>query len=116
MISVPVAWRSISWKASARSEDLLVKEFTVEGLRRCTVLLDSAARAYADRAGFERAVTVAASIVNSADRAGLTTRFVSNGDIDLQNTLSGGDAVITAGGSVTGAGGSAMASACRLFL
>lgn len=76
--------RSISWKASARSEDLLVKEFTVEGLRRCTVLLDSAARAYADRAGFERAVTVAASIVNSADRAGLTTRFVSNGDIDLR--------------------------------
>jgi uncharacterized protein (DUF58 family) len=76
--------RSISWKASARSEDLLVKEFTVEGLRRCTVLLDAGPGSYADRAGFERAVTVAASVVNSADRAGLTTRFVANGGIDLR--------------------------------
>ncbi len=76
--------RSISWKASARSEDLLVKEFTVEGLRRCTVLLDAGPGSYVDRAGFERAVTVAASVVNSADRAGLTTRFVANGGIDLR--------------------------------
>jgi uncharacterized protein (DUF58 family) len=76
--------RSISWKASARSEELLVKEYTVEGLRRCTVLLDAAPGSYADRAGFERAITVVASVVNSADRAGLTTRFIANGGIDLR--------------------------------
>lgn len=76
--------RSISWKASARSEELLVKEFTVEGLRRCTVVLDATPGSYADPAGFERAVTAAASVVNSADRAGLTTRFVANGGIDLR--------------------------------
>ncbi len=33
--------RSIHWKASARSEQLLVKEHTTEGLRRCTVVLDT---------------------------------------------------------------------------
>jgi hypothetical protein len=76
--------RSISWKASARSEELLVKEYTVEGLRRCTVLLDAAPGSYADRAGFERAITVVASVVNSADRGGLTTRFIANGGIDLR--------------------------------
>jgi uncharacterized protein (DUF58 family) len=76
--------RSISWKASARSEELLVKEYTVEGLRRCTVLLDAGPASYADRAGFERAITVAASVVNSADRAGLATRFIANGGIDLR--------------------------------
>ncbi|MDX2380041.1 MAG: DUF58 domain-containing protein [Acidimicrobiia bacterium] len=76
--------RSISWKASARSEDLLVKEYTVEGLRRCTVLLDAGTTSYADDAGFERAIIAAASIVNSADRAGLTTRFIANGGLDLR--------------------------------
>jgi len=76
--------RSISWKASARSEELIVKEYTVEGLRRCTVILDVGETSYADRAGFERAVTAAASVVNSADRAGLNTRFVANDGIDLR--------------------------------
>lgn len=76
--------RSISWKASARSEELLVKEYTVEGLRRCTVLLDASPHSYADRAGFERAITAVASVVNSADRAGLTTRFIANDGIDLR--------------------------------
>lgn len=76
--------RSISWKASARSEDLLVKQYTVEGLRRCTVLLDASSAGYHDRSGFERAVTAAASVVASADRAGLTTRFVTAGGIDLR--------------------------------
>jgi uncharacterized protein (DUF58 family) len=76
--------RSISWKASARSEELIVKEYTVEGLRRCTVILDAGEASYEDRAGFERAVTIAASVVNSADRAGLNTRFVANGGIDVR--------------------------------
>ncbi len=76
--------RSIHWKASARSESLMVKEHTVEGLRRCTVILDAAIASYREDAGFERAITAAASLVHSADRAGLTTRFVTNGGIDLR--------------------------------
>ncbi len=76
--------RSIHWKASARSEQLLVKEFTTEGLRRCTVVLDASSSGYGDPEGFERAVTVAASLVHSADRAGLTTRFVTVDGIDLR--------------------------------
>jgi len=76
--------RSIHWKASARSEVLLVKEHTTEGLRRCTIVLDSGAETYHDEDGFERAVTAAASLVHSADRAGLSTRFVTAGGIDLR--------------------------------
>jgi uncharacterized protein (DUF58 family) len=76
--------RSIHWKASARSEQLLVKEHTTEGLRRCTVVLDAQASVYREEDGFERAVTAAASLVHSADRAGLSTRFVTVGSIDLR--------------------------------
>lgn len=76
--------RSIHWKASARSEQLLVKEHTTEGLRRCTVALDATTAGYRDPEGFERAVTVAASLVHSADRAGLTTRFVTADGVDLR--------------------------------
>jgi uncharacterized protein (DUF58 family) len=86
--------RSIDWKASARSEDLLVKEYTVDGVRRCTVVFDADPSSYRDSGGFERGVTAAASLVHSAEQAGRTTRFVTAGGIDLRgpdtgaNTLS----------------------------
>ncbi len=76
--------RSIHWRMSARSENLVVKEHTVEGLRRCTVILDALDGSYRESSGFERAVTAAASLVHSADRAGLTTRFVTGGGVDLR--------------------------------
>ena len=76
--------RSIHWKASARTEQLLVKEHTTEGLRRCTIVLDATTGSYHDPEGFERAVTAAASLVHSADRAGLSTRFVTVDGIDLR--------------------------------
>ncbi len=77
--------RSIHWRASARSENLKVRQHTVEGLRRCLVLLDTHAPAgdQGDEA-FERAVTAAASLVHSADKAGLSTRFVTTDGIDLR--------------------------------
>ena len=86
--------RSIDWKASARSENLFVKEHTVEGLKRCTVVFDANPTSYLDADGFERGVTAAASLVHSSEQAGLTTRFVTSGGIDLRgpetvaNTLS----------------------------
>lgn len=77
--------RSIHWRASARSEELKVREHSVEGLRRCVVLLDQHAAPGPDgKEAFERAVTAAASVVHSADRAGLTTRFVTTDGADLR--------------------------------
>jgi uncharacterized protein (DUF58 family) len=77
--------RSIHWRASARSEQLKVRQHSVEGLQRCVVLLDQQVAGGADgQDAFERAVTAAASIVHSADRAGLTTRFVTSDGADLR--------------------------------
>jgi uncharacterized protein (DUF58 family) len=77
--------RTIHWRASARSEQLKVRQYSVEGLRRCVVLLDQHVPAGEDGdEAFERAVTASASIVHSADRAGLTTRFVTTEGVDLR--------------------------------
>lgn len=82
--------RSIHWKASARSEELKVRQHEAQGVRRCIVVLDRDGDAYpapvtdADADVFERAITAAGSIVISAERAGLTTRFVTGGGIDLR--------------------------------
>jgi uncharacterized protein (DUF58 family) len=76
--------RSIHWRASARTDDLMVKEFTVEGLHRCTVVFDPSPGVHVSNAAFEHGVTAAASLVSSAMRAGLTTRFVTGGSIDLR--------------------------------
>jgi uncharacterized protein (DUF58 family) len=76
--------RNIHWRASARSDALMVKEHTVEGLHHCTVVFDPTPGAHATDVGFEHGVTAAASVVNGAMRAGLTTRFVTTGGIDLR--------------------------------
>jgi uncharacterized protein (DUF58 family) len=82
--------RSIHWKASARSEELKVRQHEAQGVRRCIVVLDRDGDAYPAPVGdeeadvFERAITVAGSLVISAERAGLTTRFVTGGGVDLR--------------------------------
>ena len=81
--------RLINWRASARTEELKVRQHTTEGVRRCIVVLDRDVSGYGGTDGtgsdaFERAVTAAASLVGSSDRAGLTTRFVTAGGIDLR--------------------------------
>jgi uncharacterized protein (DUF58 family) len=76
--------RSIHWKASARSDSLMVKDHAIEGLHRCTVVFDATTGAHADDAAFERGVTAAASLVTSAVRSGLATRFVTAGGVDLR--------------------------------
>jgi uncharacterized protein (DUF58 family) len=82
--------RSIHWKASARSEGLKVRQHEAQGVRRCIVILDRDGDAYPDPVDeeaievFERAISIAGSLALSADRAGLTTRFVSGGGIDLR--------------------------------
>jgi uncharacterized protein (DUF58 family) len=77
--------RTIHWRASARSEELKVRQHSVEGLQRCVVLLDQhVPPGPQGEEAFERAVTAAASVVHSADRAGLTTRFVTTDGADLR--------------------------------
>jgi uncharacterized protein (DUF58 family) len=76
--------RTIHWKASARTDTLMVREHTMEGLQRCTIVFDADRRAHPDAAAFERGVTAAASLVHNAARSGLTTRFVTSGGIDLR--------------------------------
>lgn len=89
--------RRISWKASARSSELIVKETALEGLKRCTVVLDTVGSDGAASSGdgdgdgdddtatatFERAVSAAAGLVTGASATGLTTRFVAP-DTDLR--------------------------------
>lgn len=74
--------RRISWKASARSEDFLVKETALEGLRRCTVAVDIDDTEYTSPA-FERAMSAAAALVTGAVASGLTTRLVAP-EVDLR--------------------------------
>jgi uncharacterized protein (DUF58 family) len=62
----------------------MVKEFAVEGLHQCTVVFDPGRGVHASNANFEHGVTAAMSLVSSAMRAGLTTRFVTAGGIDLR--------------------------------
>jgi uncharacterized protein (DUF58 family) len=74
--------RRISWKATARSNELIVKETALEGVKRCSVVLDVDAAGY-DAAAFERAVSAAAGLVTGAVVAGLNTRLVAL-DTDLR--------------------------------
>jgi uncharacterized protein (DUF58 family) len=76
--------RSIHWKASARSDELMVKEHTVEGLHQCTVMFDPSPDTHGSTANFERGVIAAASVVHNAARSGLNTRFITAGGIDLR--------------------------------
>ncbi len=77
--------RTIHWRASARSDDLKVRQHSAEGLRRCTVVLDQQVPAGTDHdEAFERAVVAAASLVHSSDRAGLQTRFATTAGVDVR--------------------------------
>lgn len=77
--------RQIHWRASARSETLKVREVEPEGLRRCTVALDTNAAEYSPES-FERAVSAAASAIASAARSALMLRLVVGSVIDLRHT------------------------------
>jgi uncharacterized protein (DUF58 family) len=65
--------RRIHWKQSARTDELKVKETDPNAVRRLGVVLDMAPERFGD-AGFERAVSAAASFVVSAHEAGYATR------------------------------------------
>jgi uncharacterized protein (DUF58 family) len=85
--------RQIHWRASARSETLKVRHVEPEGLRHCTIELDTTSREYSPE-GFERAVSAAASAVYAATQAGLRIRLVVGDMADLRNTTAT-DALLT---------------------
>jgi len=74
--------RLVHWKASARSTDLLVKQFSLEGSRRCTVILDTSSPQTDDE--FELAVSTAASLVRAGHQADLSVRLATTGGVDLR--------------------------------
>ncbi|MFZ8999381.1 MAG: DUF58 domain-containing protein, partial [Ilumatobacteraceae bacterium] len=84
--------RSVDWKASARTDDLVVREHRTPDLRRCVVVLDrsdgpsGSGSTNSDQGddAFELAIVIAASLVRSAVTARLSTRFVTGGGIDLR--------------------------------
>jgi uncharacterized protein (DUF58 family) len=81
--------RRVSWKASARSTNLLVRETATESLQRCTVVLDVDAEQYAGEE-FEHAVSAVASVVACAAEHNVTTRFVADGaDVRGPEVVSG---------------------------
>ncbi|MEI8241043.1 MAG: DUF58 domain-containing protein [Actinomycetota bacterium] len=75
--------RRINWKSTARTGELIVRETTREGVRHCTVVLDTFEFEYDDPDAFERAVVAAASIVACAAAEGVATRLVAPG-LDLR--------------------------------
>lgn len=94
--------RSIHWRASARTDDLKVRQFELPGLTHCTVLLDTDTDQYlAARGGdsalaaadFERAVQIAASVVVAAATE-LATRLVALPSIDVSGPTAAHDALI----------------------
>lgn len=79
--------RQIHWRASARSDTLKVRQVEPEGLRHCTVELDTTASEYSPE-GFERAVSAAAGAVYAATQSGLRLRLLLGEGTDLRNTTS----------------------------
>jgi uncharacterized protein (DUF58 family) len=74
--------RRINWKATARATSVIVRETALEGIRRCTIVLDTTGSQYAADS-FEHAVIAAGSITASSANAGVNTRFVTH-DVDLR--------------------------------
>ena len=68
-------WRKIHWKASAKTQKLMVKEYVTEDPRRLTVILDNLMPP--DVRDFEKAVSVAASISDSFLREGFFVRLLT---------------------------------------
>jgi len=70
--------RHVDWKATAKTARLMVREFTRDDDWRVTVALDTQPSAAADfAAGFERAVTLAASLITHLMAEGAELRLLA---------------------------------------
>ena len=85
--------RRIHWRASARGEDLKVRETEVQGTRSLAVVLDLLASSHSPES-FERAISAAASIVLSALESGRDVRFSTSEGLDLSPATTGFEAML----------------------
>ncbi|MGI9599405.1 MAG: DUF58 domain-containing protein [Acidimicrobiales bacterium] len=69
--------KRVNWRASARLDDLVVRQEERPKTGRVTVLLDRRAEVYDDE-GFERAVSAALSALHSGFRGGDALRFLTS--------------------------------------
>jgi uncharacterized protein (DUF58 family) len=87
--------RRVNWRASARLDDLVVRQEERPNTGRVTVVLDRRAEVYDDE-GFERAVSAALSALHSGFRGGDALRFMTSAgpavsDIRTRSELDGVD-------------------------
>lgn len=68
--------RRVHWRATAKRDDLVVRQDEMPRRSRATVVLDTRAGAHRDDT-FERAVSAAASVVLACARAGLLSRLMT---------------------------------------
>ncbi len=73
--------RRVHWRATAKRDDLVVRQDEMPRRSRATVVLDTRAGAHGDET-FERAVSAAASIVLACVRAGLLARLMTPAGYD----------------------------------
>lgn len=71
--------RHVHWRSTARTGQLMVREYIDTSLPATTVLLDTGAAAYDGPQSFEEAVEVAASALNAAALAGYPARLITPG-------------------------------------
>lgn len=73
--------RRVHWKASAKRDDLVVRQHERPGRGRVTIILDTGAGTYRGDT-FERAVSASASIAVAAARCGLPLRLITTAGHD----------------------------------
>jgi uncharacterized protein (DUF58 family) len=76
--------RRVHWRASARTDDLLVRETDTQTLRRLALVLDACTDRH-DEESFERAVSAAASVLVSATEYGYDVRSVFGDDAAVRS-------------------------------
>jgi uncharacterized protein (DUF58 family) len=74
--------RHLHWKATARTGQLMVRDFVDPDQPRLTVLLDTRAESLPE-AKFEEAVEVAASVLFAAAMAGHRCRLLTSAEVDI---------------------------------
>lgn len=80
--------RRVHWRASAKRDDLVVRQDERAGQARVVIVLDTRAGTYTDD-NFERAVSAAASIALAATRQGHILRLVTTAGHDSGSIASG---------------------------
>jgi len=87
--------RHIHWPSSARSNELMVREYEPQASASLCLILDQHARAnlgMGREASFEVAVRIAASIARHATLHGMPVRVVGHGDVPLEIPAGCGEA------------------------